>query len=190
MKVIFMLLFVPVILIALLTFSLFFTGTYNKLVRLKALLDEAWSGVDVQLKRRYDLVPNLVATVKQYSIHEKSLLEEITRLRSASMSAHTVEEKSAAESGMTRALGTLFAVAEQYPNLKANENFLSLQQSLTDIEQEIQLARRYYNGTVRNYNIAVTTFPSNLIARLAQFKTAPYFEIAHAKERENPTVTF
>lgn len=166
-----------------------FVGGYNALVRLYALVQEAWSGIDVQLKRRYDLIPNLVAVVKQYSIHEQSVLENVTKMRSISMQAKTVEEKAQAEGELTQALKTLFAVAENYPNLKANENFMELQKTLTDIEDQIQLARRYYNGTVRNYMIARTSFPTNIIAGIVGFGPASYFEIEPA-ERESQRVQF
>ena len=163
---------------------------YNTFVRLKAMLDEAWSGIDVQLKRRYDLIPNLVATVQGYSVHEKSTLEEVTRMRSVSMHATDVHGKSLAEAGLSHALKTLFAVAERYPDLKANTNFLSLQKELTGIEQEVQLARRYYNGTARNYNMSVQSFPSRIIATMSHFAVVPYFELSSEQEREVPRVKF
>jgi LemA protein len=169
---------------------LFWVSSYNKLVQLKALLDEAWSGVDVQLKRRYDLIPNLVAVAKQYGIHEKEIFEEIARQRNMSAHATSIEQKSQAEQGLTHALKSLFAVVENYPTLKANENFMALHHSLEEIEQELQLARRYYNGTVRNYNVAVQTFPSGIVARLSGFAKAPYFELASTAERENVRVSF
>lgn len=164
--------------------------SYNRLVQLKSLVEEGWSGIDVQLKRRYDLVPNLVAVVKQYSFHEKEVLENVTKMRAASMGATTIDEKSAAEKGLTGALKTLFAVAENYPNLKANENFLGLQQQLSTLETEIQLARRYYNGAARNYNISVRSFPSNIVANMFSFKPATFFELSAAEEREAPKVKF
>lgn len=164
-------------------------SAYNRLVQLRNLVDEGWSGIDVQLKRRYDLIPNLVETVKGYSIHEKSVLEDVTRLRSAAMGAKTLAEKTEAEADLTRALKTLFAVAENYPNLKANENFLSLQNSLNTIEDEIQLSRRYYNGAARNYNIGVTVFPTSIVANFTGFKKVPYFEATEA-EREVQKVKF
>lgn len=167
-----------------------FIGGFNRLVRLKALVDEAWSGIDVQLKRRYDLIPNLVAVVKQYSIHERGIFEEVARMRSLSMNARGIEEKSQAETGLTQALRTLFAVVENYPELKANENFLELQADLRDIEHDIQLARRYYNGTTRNYNILVTTFPSSIVASFTGFQKQPYFELTNPAERETPKVSF
>lgn len=167
-----------------------FVAGYNRLVRLKALLAEAWSGIDVQLKRRYDLIPNLVATVRGYAIHEKSVLENVTHMRAASVGASSITEKARAEAGLTDALKTLFAVAENYPQLKANENFLSLQKDLGVIEQDLQLARRYYNGTVRNYNIMVQTFPSRIIASMGGFTVAPYFEVGSETERQAPKVNF
>ena len=166
-----------------------FVGGYNTLVRLKALVDEAWSGIDVQLKRRYDLIPNLVAVVKQYSIHEKTVLENVTKMRAASMGATGVAEKADAENQLTGALKTLFAVSENYPDLKANENFLALQKELSVLEHEIQLSRRYYNGAARNYNIAVISFPTNIIASFTGFTKADYFQIDEA-ERKNPEVKF
>lgn len=170
--------------------ALWAVGRYNGFIHLKTMLDEAWSGIDVQLKRRYDLIPNLVSVVKGYSIHEKTVLEEVVRLRSVAMSAHTVAEKSAAETGLAGTLKTLFAVAEQYPNLKANENFLTLQKELSQIEQELQLARRYYNGTARNYNASVLSFPGNIIANFFNFTQAQYFELNSAQEREVPKIQF
>ena len=165
-------------------------GGYNGLVRLKALVDEGWSGIDVRLKRRYDLIPNLVAVVKQYSIHEQSVLENVTKFRSIAMSAPTVESKAQAESVLTGSLKTLFAVAENYPTLKANENFMSLQKSLSDIENDVQLARRYYNGTVRNYMTAKRTFPANILASMFGFENVAYFELTAPEQREAPQVKF
>lgn len=165
-------------------------GVYNYLVRLKSLLDEAFSGIDVQLKRRADLVPNLVAVVKQYGVHEKEIFEKIAQARSASLNAHGVQDSSTADNTMTQALRTLFAVAENYPDLKANQNFLALQQDLNSIEHDLQLARRYYNGTARNYNVAVNSFPSRIVASLTHFRPATYFEVSRPEERENVQVRF
>ena len=165
-------------------------STYNGLVRLRALVDEAWSGIEVQLKRRFDLIPNLVETVKGYSLHEKTVLENVTKMRSMVQQASTTSEKIEAETGLTQALRTLFAVAENYPELKANQNFLKLQDSLASIEHELQLSRRYYNGTARNYNVMLGQFPSNMIANMGGFKIAPYFEVSSAQERETPKVQF
>lgn len=162
---------------------------YNGFVRNKALVDEGWSGIDVQLKRRYDLVPNLVATVKQYSLHEQQVLEAVTHLRTRAMHAETIHQRAEAESALTGALKTLFAVAEQYPDLKANHNFIHLQTELSKLEHDIQLARRYYNGTARNYNIAIQSFPDYIIARITSFEPVSYFEIA-AEESKNPQVKF
>ncbi|HBL98664.1 TPA: hypothetical protein DDZ86_03415 [Candidatus Dependentiae bacterium] len=170
--------------------GLWFIQGYNALVRLKAMIDEAWSGINVQLKRRYDLIPNLVAVVKQYSIHEKDVLENIARMRSVSMQATGIEQKAAAEGQLTSALKTLFAVAENYPNLKANENFMSLQKDLSSLEDELQLSRRYYNGAARNYNINVNMFPSRIIAGITGFAVAPFFELESAEERNVPHVQF
>ncbi len=171
-------------------FVLWGIGSYNSLVHLDNLTQEGWSGIDVQLKRRYDLIPNLVAVVKQYSIHERDVLENVTKMRSASMNATTIDAKVQAENGLTGALKTLFAVAENYPNLKANENFLGLQQQLSTLETEIQLSRRYYNGAARNYNIAVRSFPSNIVAGMFRFNSARYFELGNEQERETPKVKF
>jgi LemA protein len=164
--------------------------TYNGLVHLKNMLAEAWSGIEVQLKRRYDLIPNLVAVVEQYSLHEKSIFERIALSRAASMNARTIEQKSQAESSLTHALRTLFAVAESYPNLKANENFLSLQQQLSTIETDVQLARRYYNGVVRDYNTAIAQFPASIVASRSGFEKAAFFELSQQAEREAPRVHF
>lgn len=170
--------------------ALWFIGLFNTLIRQHALLKEGWSGIDVQLKRRADLIPNLVAVVKQYSIHEKGVLEEVTRMRTAAMGATTIESKVQAESGLTGALKTLFAVAENYPNLKANENFAHLHNDLGKLEEELQLARRYYNGAARNFNVVVQSFPSNIVARMTGFVSAPYFELDSESERKAPTISF
>ncbi|EKD48862.1 MAG: LemA family protein [uncultured bacterium] len=163
---------------------------YNRLVTLKSFSQEGWSGIDVQLKRRYDLIPNLVGVVEGYKIHEREVLENVTKMRAASMGATTIDAKAHAEAGLTGALKTLFAVAENYPNLKANESFLALQQQLSSLESEIQLARRYYNGAARNYNVAVHSFPSNVIASMFGFAAISYFELNSAQEREVPRVKF
>ena len=163
---------------------------YNRFVRLRNLMAEAWSGIDVQLKRRVDLIPNLVETVKGYATHEKDLFEKVAALRAQSVSAGTVKEQAAAETALTASLRTLFAVAEAYPELKANTNFLDLQKSLADIEDQIQMARRYYNGTVRENNVLVDSFPSNLIARLSGFTKGDFFELDDEGERKAPQVRF
>lgn len=163
---------------------------YNKLVTNRTLVKEAWSGIDVSLKKRYDLLPNLVETVKGYAAHEKSTLEEVTRYRTASMNASTTAEKAQAESGLTRALGSLFAVAENYPDLKASANFRELQTELSAIENNLESARRYYNGTVRENNILIERFPSNIVAGMFKFEKSEFFEIEDNSHRENPKVSF
>src|SRR3972149_8341493 len=162
---------------------------YNSLVQLKVLVDEAWSGIDVQLKRRYDLIPNLVETVKGYAKHEKETFEKIAELRTAAMRTDSVAEKSKLENQLTGALKTLFAVAENYPELKANENFKELQGTLNEIENEIQGSRRYYNGAVRDFNTKIMVFPNNLIAGMLGFTSREFFE-ADEEERKNVKVDF
>ena len=163
---------------------------YNRLVHLKAMLNEAWSGIEVQLKRRYDLIPNLIATVKGYSTHEKELFENIAQLRASAMRATSINEKQQLETALTSGLKNLMVIVESYPELKANTNFLHLQTELSSIETEIQLSRRYYNGTARNFNSSVASFPSNIIARKYGFDLAPYFELTNTQERETPKVQF
>jgi LemA protein len=157
--------------------AVYAVAIYNRLVRQRNLAREGWSGIDVQLKRRTDLVPNLVETVKAYAAHERGLFEEVTVKRASSIAAHEVKEQAAAERALQGALGRLLAVAEAYPELKANENFLKLQQQLAEIEDQLQMARRYYNGTVRNLNISIQSFPDTLIARPLGFREEPYFDI-------------
>jgi LemA protein len=169
---------------------LYAIGLYNKLVRNKNMVAEGWSGIEVQLKRRSNLIPNLIETVKGYMAHEAGLLSEIVNLRSESKETRSVSEKSRIESALTRSLGNLLALAEAYPDLKASQNFLDLQDDLSQIENEIQMARRYYNGTVRNLNISIESFPSNLIAERFRFEKADFFDIEDAAEREVPEVKF
>jgi LemA protein len=164
--------------------------SYNRLVRLRNMVREGWSGIDVQLKRRANLIPNLVETVKGYMGHERDLLEKVTDLRSRSMQAGSLGEKQLAENALTGGLARLFAVAEAYPELKASQNFQDLQQQVSDIEDQIQLARRYYNGTVRNLNIAVESFPGNLVAGWFAFQTSAFFELEEPADRAVPTVGF
>jgi len=163
---------------------------YNRFVRNQNLVQEAWSGIDVQLKRRYDLIPNLVRSVQGYAKHEKSLFESVTQARAKAIEAQGVRPQAEAENTLTSQLRSLFAVAENYPTLKANENFINLQQQLAKIEDEIQMARRYYNGAVRDFNILVQSFPSNLIAGTFGFKTKEFFEIELITQRETPEVKF
>ncbi|MBN1915849.1 LemA family protein [Candidatus Dojkabacteria bacterium] len=162
---------------------------YNSIARLKILVDEAWSGIDVQLKRRYDLIPNLVETVKGYAKHERKTFEKIAELRTSAMNANSPEEKGKVENQLTGALKTLFAVAENYPQLKANENFLNLQVELSGIEGELQGARRYYNGAVRDFNTKIVLFPNNIIAGMLGFKIREFFE-AEEGEKQNVKVDF
>jgi len=163
---------------------------FNSLVRMRQMANEGWSGIDVQLKRRSDLVPNLVESVKGYAAHEREVLQQVTELRGAAraLPSDAVAARAQAEGALSAALGRLFAVAENYPDLKANANFLQLQQQLSDLENEMQMARRYYNGTVRNLNVLVQSFPSSLIAGLFGFTQRDYFEIADAGERAVPQV--
>ncbi len=163
---------------------------YNSLVRRRNLVREGWSGIDVQLKRRANLVPNLIETVKGYMRHESDLLQRVTALRTESLGARGVAEKARAEGALSRSLANVLAVAEGYPQLKANENFLDLQAQLTAVENDIQLARRYYNGTVRDLNIQVESFPGNLVAPFFGFRQAEFFEIEDPGERNVPSVQF
>jgi LemA protein len=181
-----MLIIIVVVLIA----AVWLIGIYNSLVKNRNLVKEGWSGMDVQLKRRADLIPNLLETVKGYMGHERSVLEQVTALRARGMQAEKVEERAKLEGALSRSLANLFAVAEGYPDLKANQNFLDLQTKLADLEEQIQMARRYYNGTVRDYNIKVESFPSNLVANLFVFKQADFFEIAEESDRAAPGVSF
>jgi len=165
-------------------------GMYNGLIKLRNLVQEAWRQIDVELKRRHDLIPNLVETVKGYAAHEKGTLEGVMQARSAAMSGGQTPAAAAQNEGMlSQALGRLFAVAEAYPNLKANENFLALQQELTSTEDRIASGRRYYNANVRELNTKVETVPSNIVADLAKIGRAEYFE-SEGLEREAPSVTF
>lgn len=164
--------------------------TYNSFVRLINRAKEAWADIDVQLKRRYDLIPNLVNTVKAYALHEASAFENVTKARTAAMSAGTLAEKGEAENVLSGALKSLFAVSEAYPELKANQNFLNLQNELSDTENKIQAARRFYNGNVRDLNTMIESFPSNLIAELFKVPKMEFFELGIEAEREPVKVSF
>lgn len=179
-----------VLLLAAAAIALYAIVLFNRLVRTRQMANEAWSGIDVQLKRRSDLVPNLVETVKGYAAHERGVLAEIVELRNAARALPDadVEGRAKAEGALSAALGRLFALAEGYPDLKASTNFLELQNELSRLEAEIQMARRYYNGAVRNLNTMVEQVPSNLIARLFGFGPRSYFELADAAERAVPRV--
>lgn len=168
---------------------LFGITAYNKLVSNRNRMQEAWSGIDVFLKKRYDLIPNLVETVKGYATHEKSTFESVTASRSAAMSAKSTHDRIESEAKLDKALVNLFAVAEQYPELKANENFVKLQEQLSSLEDEISTARRYYNGTVRENNIYIESFPSNIFAGMFNFSKGEFYDIAEA-ERQAPRVSF
>lgn len=171
--------------------ALWAIGTYNSFVRLRTQKDEAWADIDVQLKRRYDLIPNLINTVKGYASHEEGVFTKVTEARSQAMQAGSVAEHSNADNMLTGALKSLFAVAENYPDLKANTNFLELQKELADTENKIQSARRFYNGNVKALNIKIETIPSNFIAKLAKVAKADFFELAEGNpERENVKVDF
>ncbi|MFA6376857.1 MAG: LemA family protein [Candidatus Paceibacterota bacterium] len=163
---------------------------YNGLVVLKNRAKEAWADIDVQLKRRYDLIPNLMETVKGYASHESGVFQKVTEARSAAMGATTPEDKIAKENALSQTLKSLFAVAESYPDLKASSNFIELQRELTDTEDKIQAARRFYNGNVRDLNTKIEVFPSNIVAKIFGFKQMALFEVAGEEERQAPKVSF
>ncbi len=167
----------------------FFVILYNRLIKQRNKVDESWSDIDVQLKRRYDLVPNLVSTIKGYAKHEKGVFEEVTKARAAAIKAEGPAEESRAEGALTNALKSLFAVAENYPDLKADKNFLDLQEKLAMLEEEIQKSRRYYNGNVRDFNTKIQVFPNNLFAGMLGFSKYEFFQ-AEEGEKENVKVDF
>ena len=172
--------------------GLFLVATYNRLVTLRQRVKEAWSDIDVQLKRRWDLIPNLIETVKGYAAHERQTLEAVTNARNAAVAAagQGPEQRAQAENVLTGALRQLFALAEAYPQLRAVESFNQLQEQLTATEDKISFARRFYNGNVRDYNTSLMTFPTNLLAGMFGFTAEQYFEIADAAERAVPQVKF
>lgn len=178
---------IPLVILGLIV--VFIWGLYNGLVQTKAKVDEAWSGIDVQLKRRIDLIPNIVETVKGYAKHEKGIFEEVTRARSALLSSETPADKAKANGDLTVALKSLFAVAENYPNLKANENFKELQVQLQDTEDKIAYSRQFYNANALDYNVKVKVFPNVLLAGLLGFKEAEFFKAAE-EERKEVKVSF
>ena len=179
-----------ILLAAILLIIIYAVVIYNRLITLKNLNKEAYSGIDIQLKQRANLIPNLIETVKGYMGHERGVLEKVTELRTQALASSNIAERAANENMLTGALKSLFAVAENYPDLKASQNFIDLQQTLTSIENQIQLSRRYYNGTVRDLNIAIQSFPSNIIANSFHFTPAEFFEIEDVKEKEVPSVKF
>jgi len=163
---------------------------YNRFITLRNRVKEAWSDIDVQLKRRYDLIPNLVETVKGYAAYESGVFEKVTEARARAMGAQGLKEKGEAENMLSSTLKSLFAVAENYPDLKASANFLELQQELTDTEDKIQAARRFYNGTVMELNNKVQSFPANIIANTFNFKPAEFFQLEEAAAKEPVKVSF
>lgn len=170
--------------------ALFAIGVYNGLIGLKNKVDEAWADIETQLKRRYDLIPNIVETVKGYAGHEKSTLENVTKARTAAMSAGSFADKAQAENALSGTLKSLFALSENYPDLKANQNFLDLQQTLKDVEDHLQLSRRYYNATVRDFNTKIEVFPNNLLVGMLGFKKRDFFQTDSEEERQNVKVSF
>ena len=166
---------------------------YNSLIRLKNRVDEAWADIDVQLKRRYDLIPNLVETVKGYASHEKETLDRVIKARNSAMQAHegdNMEAKLQAENALSSTLKSIFALSEAYPDLKANQNFLELQRELTDTEDKIQAARRFYNGNVRDFNTKLQVFPTNIFGKMLGFADRKFFEVTKAEEKEAVQVKF
>ncbi|PLW75107.1 LemA family protein [Cohaesibacter celericrescens] len=172
--------------------GLYGISIYNKLVKTRQMVEEGWSGIDVQLKRRANLIPNLVETVKGYMGHERETLEKVTemRARAAGATSGGAAERAQAEGNLSKALVNLMAVAENYPDLKANDGFQNLQKELASVEDEIQLSRRYYNGTARNLNILIESFPSNLVAGFFQYDKKDYFELENEDDRATPKVSF
>lgn len=182
------LLFLLLVIIGLFSWGI---GLYNALIQLKIRTENAWSDIDVQLKRRYDIIPNLVATVQGYASHEKNTLQNVIEARTKAMGATNVSQKGEAENFLTGALKSLFAVSERYPELKANQNFLQLQSSLSEIEEVIQSARRYYNAVVRDFNTKTQVFPNNILANMLNFKAKDFFQLETPEtERKAPQVKF
>lgn len=180
-----------IILVVAALIALWFIFTYNRFVTLKNRVKEAWADIDVQLKRRYDLIPNLINTVKGYAAHEQGTLDKVIAARAKAMQAGTTAEHALAENELAGALKSIFALSEAYPDLKANTNFLELQRELSDTENKIQAARRFYNGNVRDINTSVQTFPSNVVARAFGFGNEQFFELADGDvAKEVPKVSF
>ncbi|PIR41596.1 MAG: hypothetical protein COV31_00615 [Candidatus Yanofskybacteria bacterium CG10_big_fil_rev_8_21_14_0_10_46_23] len=179
-----------ILIVILVVFAFWAGGTYNALVRDRNRVKEAWSDIDVQLKRRYDLIPNLVETVKGYASHEKETFDRVIQARSQAMNAKGVQEQGQAENMLTGALKSLFALSEAYPDLKASANFGKLQDELTDTENKIQAARRFYNNTVLAFKTKIEQFPSNIIAGVFHFEPEPFFELDDVAQRATPQVSF
>lgn len=171
-------------------FVLWMIAMYNSMVSFKNRVKDAWSDIDVQLKRRYDLIPNLIETVKAYAKHEREVFERVTDARSKAINASSVQEQQEAENMLSDALKSLFAVSENYPSLRANENFLELQRELTDTENKIQAARRFYNSNVREFNTFVQSFPQNLMAKMFGFKEEEFFELKDESQKDPVKVSF
>lgn len=182
--------FLIIIFIIALLVVFYVVGLYNKFVRKRSMMEEGWSGIDVQLKKRHDLIPNLVETVKGYAKHEQETLNQVILARNAAVNAEGVKAQTAAENQLNSALANVFALSEAYPDLKANTNFIQLQQELSAVENDVEKARRYYNATVRENNIMVESFPSNLIANAFSFNLGEYFEIENISERAAPQIKF
>ncbi len=178
-----------VLVVVVVVLALGLVGMYNGLITLKNRVEEAWSDIDVQLKRRYDLIPNLINTVKGYAAHEKEVFEKVTEARTRAMNAGSTQEKAEAENMLSDTLKSLFAVSENYPDLKANQNFLELQRELTDTEDKIMASRRFYNGNVRDFNTKIEVFPTNILAGILNFAKREFFEAAEG-EKENVKVEF
>ena len=181
--------FILILMAVIAVMALWFIAIYNGLIKLKVRTDEAWSDIDVQLKRRYDLIPNLINTVKGYAAHESGVFERVTEARTRAMSAGTAAEKGQAENALSGTLKSLFAVAENYPDLKANTNFLELQRELSDTENKIQASRRFYNGNVRDLNTKIQVFPDSIVAGMLNIGKREFFEIEEG-EKAVPKVEF
>ena len=184
---------VYVVLVIFLALAAIIVALYNGLIRLKNRVEEAWSDIDVQLKRRYDLIPNLINTVKGYATHEQETLQNVVEARNAAMTAQAGSDtklQAGAENALSSTLKSIFALSENYPDLKANQNFLELQQELSDTENKIQAARRFYNGNVRDFNTKIEVFPTNMMASRLGFKRRDFFELEDEKQRENVEVKF
>src|SRR3982751_117822 len=179
-----------IVLAVIVLFGLFLVGMYNSLVQLRVRSESAWSDIDVQLKRRHDLIPNLVETVKGYAAHEKGTFENVAKYRSMAMSASTTSERAEAEGQLTMALKVLLPVAEAYPQLQASQQFRDLQNSLSGLESDIQNSRRYYNAVVRDLNTKIAVFPTNILAGMFGFQARQFFEVKDAGEREPVAVKF
>lgn len=180
-----------IIVLAIIAFVVLYgVSVYNKLVRFRTLVEEAWSGINVQLKKRHDLIPNLMETVRGYATHERETFESVTRARTSAIQAQDVKTQEEAENQLSGALMRLMAISERYPELKANQNFMQLQEQLGTIETDIEKSRRYYNGAVRQKNILIDTFPSNMVANMFNFDKSLFFELENDAERAVPQIKF